>query len=66
MYLLKYSVYVFVLLLVIHSVLYYYNIDLFEMFIKQKTTKEEEEENINIEENIKDLQHSLKELQELS
>jgi hypothetical protein len=63
MYLLKYSIYVFVLLLVIHSVLYYYNIDLFELFIKQKTS---EEENINIEENIKDLQHSLKELQELT
>ena len=63
MYLLKYSIYVFVLLLVIHSVLYYYNIDLFELFMKQKTS---EEENINIEENIKDLQHSLKELQELT
>ena len=64
MYLLKYSIYVFVLLLVIHSVLYYYNIDLFEMFMKQKITNEDE--NINIEENIKDLQHSLKELQDLS
>lgn len=64
MYLLKYSIYVFVLLLVIHSVLYYYNIDLFEMFMKKKTTNEDE--NINIEENIKDLQHSLKELQDLS
>lgn len=63
MYLLKYSIYVFVLLLVIHSVLYYYNIDLFELFMKQKTS---EEENINIEENIKDLQHSLKELKELT
>lgn len=63
MYLLKYSIYVFVLLLVIHSVLYYYNIDLFELFMKQKTS---EEENINIEENIKDLQHSLKELNELT
>ena len=63
MYLLKYSVYVFVLLLVIHSVLYYYNIDLFEMFMKQKINNEDQ--NINIEENIKDLQHSLKELQEL-
>ena len=60
MYLLKYSIYVFVLLLVIHSILYYYNIDLFELFMKQKTS---EEENINIEENIKDLQHSLKELE---
>ena len=63
MHLLKYSIYVFVLLLVIHSVLYYYNIDLFELFMKQKTS---EEENINIEENIKDLQHSLKELNELT
>ena len=63
MYLLKYSIYVFVLLLVIHSVLYYYNIDLFEIFMKQKSNNEDE--NINIEENIKDLQHGLKELQEL-
>lgn len=63
MYLLKYSIYVFVLLLVIHSILYYYNIDLFEIFMKQKSNNEDE--NINIEENIKDLQHGLKELQEL-
>ena len=64
MYLLKYSIYVLVLLLVIHSVLYYYNIDLFEIFMKQKSSNEDE--NINIEENIKDLQHGLKELQNLS
>ena len=63
MYLLKYSIYVFVLLLVIHSILYYYNIDLFEIFMKQKSNNEDE--NINIEKNIKDLQHGLKELQEL-
>jgi hypothetical protein len=64
MYLLKYGIYVFVILLVIHSILYYYNIDLFELVIKQKT--EQLEDNINIEENIKDLQHSLKELENLS
>lgn len=64
MYLLKYGIYVFVILLVIHSILYYYNIDLFELVMKQKT--EQLEDNINIEENIKDLQHSLKELENLS
>ena len=63
MYLLKYSIYVFVTLLVIHSMLYYYNIDIFEYMGKNKTKNEE---NIIIEENIKDLQHSLKELEELS
>ena len=63
MYLLKYSVYVFVILLVIHSILYYYNIDIFEYMSKDKTNNDE---NIIIEENIKDLQHSLKELENLS
>jgi len=63
MYLLKYSVYVFVILLVIHSILYYYNIDIFEYMSKDKTNNDE---NIIIEENIKDLQHSLKELEDLS
>ena len=63
MYLLKYSIYVFVILLVVHSMLYYYNIDIFEYMGKNKTKNEE---NIIIEENIKDLQHSLKELEELS
>ena len=63
MYLFKYSIYVFVTLLVIHSMLYYYNIDIFEYMGKNKTKNEE---NIIIEENIKDLQHSLKELEELS
>ena len=63
MYLLKYSIYVFVILLVIHSILYYYNIDIFEYMSKDKTNNDE---NIIIEENIKDLQHSLKELEDLS
>ena len=63
MYLLKYGLYVFVILLVIHSVMYYYNIDLFEILMKPKTSSQDV--NINIEENIKDLQHSLKELEEL-
>ena len=63
MYLIKYSIYVFIILFVIHSMLYYYNIDIFEYISKPKTIVEE---NINIEENIKDLQHSLKELEELS
>lgn len=64
MYLLKYGIYVFVILLVIHSIMYYYNIDLFEIVMKPKTCCHDD--NINIEENIKDLQHSLKELEDLS
>ena len=63
MYLLKYSIYVFIILFVIHSMLYYYNIDIFEYINKSKKNVEE---NINIEENIKDLQHSLKELEKVS
>jgi len=64
MYLLKYGIYVFVILLVIHSIMYYYNIDLFEIIMKPKASSLDD--NINIEENIKDLQLSLKELEELS
>ena len=63
MYLLKYSIYIFIILFVFHSMLNYYNIDMFDYIFKSKINKEE---NINIEENIKDLQHSLKELQQLS
>ena len=63
MYLLKYTIYVFIILLVIHSILYYYNIDIFEYMSKDKINSDE---NIIIEENIKDLQHSLKELEKIS
>ena len=63
MYLLKYSIYIFIILFVFHSMLNYYNIDMFDYIFKSKINKEE---NINIEENIKDLQHSLKELEQLS
>ena len=63
MYLLKYSIYIFIILFVFHSMLNYYNIDMFDYIFKSKINKEQ---NINIEENIKDLQHSLKELQQLS
>lgn len=62
MYFIKYGLYVFVFLFVIHSIMYYYNIDLFELIMKPKS--DNHEANINIEENIKDLQHSLKELEE--
>ena len=63
MYLLKYSIYIFIILFVFHSMLNYYNIDMFDYIFKSKINKEE---NINIEENIKDLQQSLKELEQLS
>ena len=60
----------------IHFVLYYNNIDIFDIIQKNKQMKENKQENIdvknltlnenvNIEDNIKELQHTLKELESL-
>ena len=60
----------------IHFILYYNNIDIFDIIQKNKQMKDDNKEimdiknltlneNVNIEDNIKELQHTLKELESL-
>jgi hypothetical protein len=58
------------LLCFIHFVLYYNNIDIFDIIQKQRdfsihNNNKIQNDNVNIEDNIKELQHTLKELESI-
>ena len=66
----RYTFIVLFILSVVHTILYYYNLDIFQYMFKNNDNKFSHKENkdnkINLEENIKELQHSLQELNTLS
>lgn len=60
------------LLCFIHFVLYYNNIDIFDILQKERESNTKQnnktittDNNVNIEDNIKELQHTLKELESI-
>lgn len=57
MYFIKFSLYTLLLIFILHSILYYYDVDVLEIIQNNFYQKDN-----NIEENIKILQHNLREL----
>ena len=67
--LIRYTVIILFMLTIAHTILYYYNLDIFQYMFKSDSKKNNNNNNnnkINLEENIKELQHSLQELDTLT